>query len=64
MKYLITGGLGFLGSNLSNEVIRRNEDLFILDNFFRKGCNQNLNWLRKKGSFEFFYGDIRNNNDV
>jgi len=64
MKYLITGGLGFLGSNLSNEVIRRNEDLFILDNFFRKGCNQNLNWLRKKGSFEFIYGDIRNNNDV
>ena len=64
MKYLITGGLGFLGSNLSNEVIRRNEELFILDNFFRKGCNQNLNWLRKKGSFEFLYGDIRNNNDV
>ena len=64
MKYLITGGLGFLGSNLSNEVIRRNEELFILDNFFRKGCNQNLNWLRKKGSFEFLYGDIRNINDV
>ena len=64
MKYLITGGLGFLGSNLSNEVIRRNEELFILDNFFRKGCNQNLKWLRKKGPFEFLYGDIRNNNDV
>jgi len=64
MKYLITGGLGFLGSNLSNEVIRRKDELFILDNFFRKGCNQNLNWLRKKGSFEFLYGDIRNNNDV
>ena len=64
MKYLITGGLGFLGSNLSNEVIRRNEELFILDNFFRKGCNQNLNWLRKKGSLEFLYGDIRNTNDV
>ncbi len=63
-KYFITGGLGFLGSNLSNEVIRKNEKLYIIDNFFRKGSDKNLDWLRSKGTFEFIYGDIRNNNDV
>lgn len=63
-KYLITGGLGFLGSNLSNEVIRRNEELYIIDNFFRIGSDKNLKWLKNKGSFEFIFGDIRNINDV
>jgi CDP-paratose 2-epimerase len=64
MKYLITGGLGFLGSNLSLEAIKRDEKLYIVDNFFRVGSQENLNWLRENGSFEFFHGDVRNSNDV
>lgn len=61
MKYLITGGCGFLGSNLSREVILRGYDLVILDNLSRFGSSQNLIWLQDLGKFEFIKGDIRDN---
>lgn len=64
MKYFITGGCGFLGSNLSHEVLRRGEDLCIFDNLSRIGSIQNLTWLQQIGKFEFRHGDIRNKNDV
>lgn len=64
MKYLITGGCGFLGSNLAGEVLRRGEDLFVFDNLSRLGAIQNLEWLRTLGQFTFLHGDIRNPNDV
>lgn len=64
MKYLITGGCGFVGSNLAAEVLNRNEELFIFDNLSRLGSEKNLNWLSKKGQFSFFHGDIRNYNDI
>jgi CDP-paratose 2-epimerase len=64
MKYLITGGCGFLGSNLSSEVLTRKEDLFIFDNLYRLGSTENLAWLRSQGGFQFLHSDIRNNNEV
>ncbi|MFX1392084.1 MAG: GDP-mannose 4,6-dehydratase [Promethearchaeota archaeon] len=64
MKYLITGGLGFLGSNLSMEVINRDDKLYIIDNCLRKGSKENLNWLKELGSFEFFYEDIKNTKEI
>jgi CDP-paratose 2-epimerase len=64
MKYLITGGCGFLGSNLANEVLRRGEELFIFDNLFREGSHHNLQWLKEQGKFKFYQSDIRNINDV
>jgi CDP-paratose 2-epimerase len=64
MRYLITGGCGFLGSNLSSEVLRRGEELFIFDNLARQGSSQNLEWLKTLGQFTFFHGDIRINNDI
>ena len=64
MKYLITGGCGFVGSNLASEVLKRGGDLFIFDNLSRTGSSMNLEWLFSIGSFEFHYGDIRNKNDI
>ena len=64
MKYLITGGCGFLGSNLANEVLRLGEDLIVFDNLSRSGSALNLDWLKTKGELTFHYGDIRNKNDV
>lgn len=64
MKYLITGGCGFVGSNLAMEVINRNEELVIFDNLSRVGSTQNLSLLSKKGKFDFVHGDIRNFNDI
>lgn len=37
MKYLFTGGCGFVGSNLAAEVLKRGEELFVLDNLYRFG---------------------------
>lgn len=64
MKYLITGGCGFIGSNLAAEVLKRGEELFIMDNLFRHGSDENLQWLRKQGDFKYYPLDIRNSNDV
>jgi CDP-paratose 2-epimerase len=64
MKYLITGGCGFVGSNLATEVLKRGETLIILDNLFRHGSEKNLAWLNNQGSFDFYHADIRNYTDV
>lgn len=64
MKYLITGGCGFLGSNLALEALKRGHELIIFDNLSRFGADRNLNWLQSKGSFNFTHGDIRNREDV
>lgn len=59
MRYLITGGCGFLGSNLAAEALRRGEELAIFDNLSRFGSEQNLSWLKSQGEFLFQHGDIR-----
>lgn len=64
MRILITGGCGFLGSNLAEEVLKRGEELFVFDNLYREGSYQNLKWLKSLGSFKFYHSDIRSYNDV
>ena len=64
MKYLITGGCGFMGNNLSAEVLKRKEELIIFDNLYRYGSYQNLEWLKSQGEFKFIHADIRNANDI
>jgi len=64
MRYLITGGAGFVGSNLAAEVLNRGENLFIFDNLYRFGSSKNLDELHTKGKFVYYPYDIRNMNDV
>lgn len=64
MRYLITGGCGFLGSNIASEVLKQGHELVVFDSLYRFGSYQNLEWLRTQGEFEFIHGDIRNTNDV
>lgn len=64
MKLLITGGCGFLGSNLAAHALENGIELCVFDNLYRPGSLDNLAWLRQKGDFEFVHGDIRNYNDV
>ena len=64
MKYLITGGAGFLGSNLASKVLSENEELFIFDNLYKRGTHENLKWLMEQGNVNFVHSDIRNKNDV
>lgn len=64
MKLLITGGCGFLGSNLASNAIKLGMDVIIFDNLSRLGSTENLKWLQSIGNFSFVHGDIRNKNDV
>lgn len=64
MKLLITGGCGFLGSNLAADALARGDELVVFDNFSRVGSHQNLTWLQTQGKFTFEHGDIRNQNDI
>ncbi|MGK0599167.1 GDP-mannose 4,6-dehydratase [Yokenella regensburgei] len=64
MKLLITGGCGFLGSNLASHAISQGFDVIVFDNLSRIGSVNNLKWLDQSGSFQFVHGDIRNKNDV
>lgn len=56
MKYLITGGAGFIGSNISMELVKRGDSVRILDNF-STGRVQNLNSIINE--VELIDGDIR-----
>lgn len=64
MKLLITGGCGFLGSNLAAHAIKLGYDMVVFDNLYRAGSLENLTWLHTQGAFKFIHGDIRNVNDV
>jgi CDP-paratose 2-epimerase len=64
MKLLITGGCGFLGSNLASDAMSRGDDLVVFDSLHRSGSRENLSWLKKQGNFKFDHGDIRNSNDI
>jgi nucleoside-diphosphate-sugar epimerase len=54
-KVLVTGGAGFIGSNLTDELIRRGAKVTIIDNLVT-GFKENLDEIA--GGFEFVEGDI------
>ena len=60
MKVLITGGAGFVGSNLANAFFQRGDNVTVLDNLSRRGTEKNLQWLKSQDAdFHFIKGDIR-----
>ena len=56
-RVLVTGGAGFIGSNLSDELIRQGAKVRIIDNFIT-GKRENLEEI--SGDFEFIEGDLNN----
>ena len=64
MKILITGGCGFLGSNLAAYGIKNGHSVTVIDNLSRFGSSSNLEWLNSLGEFSFIHGDTRNKEDV
>ena len=47
MKYLITGGAGFIGSHLTEALVNRGDQVVILDNFFTSSMD-NLKQVKEK----------------
>ena len=61
MKIIITGGCGFLGSNIASSMIKKNHDVIIIDNFYRFGSEKNYHWLLSLNKpFKFYKADVRN----
>ncbi len=61
-QYLITGGGGFIGSNLVERLIHKGEKVTVFDNLSRAGANRNIRWLREtygEKSFQLIVGDVR-----
>ena len=62
MKILITGGAGFIGSNIAARLLGMGGEVIVLDNLSRKGAGANLSWLNeqaKPGQLRFKHTDIR-----
>jgi len=64
MRLLITGGCGFVGSNLAMEAMARGCSVIVFDNLYRRGGEENLEWLRASGDVRYVHGDIRRHDDV
>jgi CDP-paratose 2-epimerase len=62
MNILITGGAGFIGSNLAEASVRAGHEVALLDNLSRRGSEANLGWLREtlgRDGFRFVRADVR-----
>ena len=60
----MTGGCGFVGSNVAARLHQEGWRVTLFDNLGRHGAADNLQWLLKAGNLEFVHGDTRNANDV
>jgi UDP-glucose 4-epimerase len=61
MKYLVTGGAGFIGSHIVHTLLEQGNSIRVLDNF-STGKRENLDGLRQRFNrerFEILEGDLR-----
>ncbi len=64
MKILITGGAGFLGSNLAESFLEEGFEVCALDNLSRNGSDKNLSSLKGVNNLKFHNADITNKHKV
>ena len=63
MKFLITGGAGFIGSHLVDYLIERGNDVRVFDNL-SSGSTSNIGRWLDDPHFNFVRGDLLNQTDV
>ena len=61
-KVLVTGGAGFIGSNLCEALLEKQNKVVCLDNF-ATGKRENISGFLNNGNFTLIEGDIRNLED-
>ncbi len=57
-KFLVTGGAGFIGSNIVEKILELNYKVRVLDNF-STGKKENIENFLQNSNFELIEGDIR-----
>jgi CDP-paratose 2-epimerase len=66
MTTLVTGGAGFVGTNLADRLLSDGEPVVVLDDLSRPGVDRNLQWLRSThpSLLTVVQGDVREPDDV
>jgi CDP-paratose 2-epimerase len=57
VKVLVTGGCGFIGTNIVRRHLSKGDSVIIIDNLSRKGSHINAEWSKDKG-VEFYQAPI------
>lgn len=67
-KYLITGGAGFIGSNLADKLLSENNSVIVLDNmtenYSLKMKEKNINRNINNKNYKFYKADIKNKTEI
>jgi UDP-glucose 4-epimerase len=59
LRHLITGGAGFIGSHLSDALLKRGDEVFVLDDL-STGSVENIRHLKTHERFHYFFDSITN----
>jgi CDP-paratose 2-epimerase len=59
VKWIITGGCGFIGCHAAARFLAEGDRVVVVDNLSRAGAEANLAWLRDRGVSEFIKADVR-----
>ena len=66
MKILVIGGVGFIGSHVTDFFASLGQDVVVFDNLSRRGVEKNQAWLTEKHGkkIKIIRGDIRNYSEI
>lgn len=59
VRSLITGGAGFVGSHLAEELLRRGDEVFVIDDL-STGTIDNIEPLKRNARFHYMIGSVHN----